>query len=191
MNLKKIISECLLITFSVLLAFWLNSWNETRQEKNAAKRHLEGIYEEIDANITELEVILPYHLNLLQSLREKPLETNVVLRPPAIMKEAWKLAEGDVFKKHIEAKLYKRLSYVYAVHDYLNDQGKSAGLQMDHLNIFAPYYMLNGANTEPSEEDRLKFRRKTKQSWIPIFEDWTATEEEYLKVLKEIRDQRK
>jgi len=186
---NSLLVEFLLITFSILLAFMLNSWNEKRKSNKKCNLFLEGIYEEIDANIKAVEKTLPYHKRLLKTLYENPAEANMVLKPAAIRNAAWRLASTDDFKNHIDKDLYYELVNAYEVHDYLNSHSMNAGEIMMELNLFSPYYMV-GIEKEYKESDYQYFRTERRKSWIPIFQEWCAVEQQYLNTLINLKSQR-
>jgi len=181
--------EFLLITFSILLAFMLNSWNEKRKSNKQCELFLEGIYEEVDANIRAVEKTLPYHKELLQTLYDNPAEASMVLRPASITNSAWSLAATDDFKNHIDKDLYYKLMHVYGVHDYLKSHSQKAGEIMMELNLFSPYYMV-GVDKAFSKEDYDYFKTQRRKSWIPIFQEWCAVEQQYLNTLINLKQER-
>ena len=48
------ILQLIIVTLGILLAFTLNSWNETRKEKNLTRIYMLGLKEEILENKSEL-----------------------------------------------------------------------------------------------------------------------------------------
>jgi len=189
MNYKKLFLDFFMLTFSVLLAFLLNSWNEDRKEKNEAQLYLNGIFEEIDYNIIELDTTIVYHKDLLKKLKDDPRDAIVILKPASLSNEAWVLSENDVFKKHVHKGLYKKLAQGYHIHEKLTRHSDYASEIMANSNIFGPYYMAEVLFGEPDEENMEKFRKLTKSGWVPIFQDWCYYGVEYLKILKEIKSE--
>ncbi len=182
---KSYFIDFLLMTFSVLLAFSLNSWNENRKEKKMVEFHLEDIKEEMKSNLKILEEYGVYHDTLLQNLRKNPLQTSLILKSTPVTNVAWKLAENDKFKTHIDKNLYKELAKVYFAHDELVDHMSDVSARMTELNVFGSYYSLAGDFQNLSKEDQLKFRGYAKSGWIPIFEDWTSMEQFYWKAISD------
>lgn len=176
-----------MLTSSVLLAFLLSSWNQSRIDKNKAQLFLNGIYEEIDSNVVHLDTLLEYHNTLLNSLINTPLETRLILKIPKLSKEAWKLSENEVFKSHIDNDLYKKLAKAYDSHDILMRHTIYAGQQMSTLNIFSPYLEMSLRAANPNEEEIQIIQRMKKQAWINVFQDWVSYEGDYLRQLKEIQ----
>lgn len=184
---KKLAIDFIMLTTSVLLAFVLNSWNESRNDKKRAQLYLDGIYKEINYNVAQLDTLLVYHEGLLNSLINTPLKTKLILHSPRLSKEAWKLSENDVFKSHIDYALYKKLAIAYDKHDILMRHTNHAGQQMSTLNIFSPYLEATLKTADPNDEEIQMIRKMKKQAWINVFRDWVSYESDYLSQLKELQ----
>ncbi|MEL6717928.1 MAG: hypothetical protein AAFO82_11160 [Bacteroidota bacterium] len=184
MKWKDSIRELFIVTLGVLIAFGLNSWNDTRKEKRMADHYLEAIVEEMKINVEELEEKVPYHQDLLHQLRTDPENANMVLNPSKLSNISWKLAENNIFKEHIDPKLYRELAKCYQIHDYLNMQAQEAGTRMSEINIMGPFYRMSATNQNPTEEEMKEFGLDMARGWVSIFETWTYLEERYLNSLK-------
>ncbi len=183
---KSYVIELLIVTSGILIAFGLNSWNETQKEEKLANLYLEGIYEELTINKTALESTLEYHSELLQSLNEKPLDVTLVLKPASVNNSAWKLAENDIFKRYVDPKLYQKITEAYQVHESLQSHGNESSSMMAELNVLGPVYMSSTAGRTFSEEEELNFRKSVRQGWIPIFQDWIYYEKTYIEKIDNV-----
>lgn len=171
-------------TIGLLLAFFLNSWNETRKEVALAEEQLQGIVTELKQNLKEAEEAVPYHSKLLEKLRTEPLKANLILKPPALKDHAWRLAENNNFKKHTDRELYYKISECYDIQQFIMDHVHSAGDMMMQLNVLGPHYLIGAASV--LEENSEQFETYSKSGWIPVFETWTAFEKHYAKEIREI-----
>ena len=185
-NWKNHFLEFFFVTVGILIAFGLNSWNETRKEKELTQMYLDGLREELLDNKKELKKSLPYHQTLLKTLREDPLEARLSLNPSRISNSAWKLAENEIFKKYVDHDLYKMLSKLYDVHDKINYEAKVAGDRMSEVNVISPFYLLAAGDLNPTEDELIQLSKEVRRGWIPIFESWTFVEEIYLEMIDEI-----
>ena len=183
-NWRDHFMEFVIVTLGIIIAFALNNWNENRNEKKLVRLYLEGIKEELVANKAELDRVYPYHLELLKTLEETPMEANLVLAPGEITNSAWRLAENPTFKKHIDPKVYKELSAVYKMHDYLLKESSNTGQLMNESNVLGTFHLLTTMDMELKQEDWQEIEIKIKQGWIPIFETWTSMEKEYLEQIE-------
>jgi hypothetical protein len=169
-----------IVTLGLLLGLALNNCSEKRQERKQVQLYLQGIKEELIANKDILEEVHPYHLELLQTLREDPLNAQLTLSPGSITNSAWRLAENVIFKKHIDPRIYKTISAVYTTHDFLTEESAHASRLMSESNILGTFYLTPLASVELTREDELMLAKDLKQGWIPVFETWTGLEMEYL-----------
>ncbi len=189
MSFKEFLTQFILITLSVLLAFGLNNWYENKQEAKEAQLYLDGIKEEIDFNIQQLEVSLPYHQNLLRLLINVPDSAKMVLNAAKLSDVAWGLAENPIFKSHTDPELYRQLAQAYELQSLLQEHAKKAGRLMAETNIWEPYYVLQVLNEDIPKDKIDFFKRRSKQSWTPIFETWVSWEGESLKRLKALQQE--
>lgn len=187
-NWLKHFIEFVVVTLGILLGFVLNNWNEERKEKIEAKNYLEAIYIEVEDNIKELQDKVPYHEELLATLRTDPLNARMVLNPPSVSNVAWEMAQNNAFKSHIDKDLFRRIAKVYKAHENLTMQMQVASERMAEINILGPFYMMAATNQNPSEKEKEIIRKEEKRSWIPIFESWTATEKYYKRKLEQLSD---
>jgi len=68
--LPKLITECLLIVFSVLLALGIDEWREGRQTEHRIEQALGSFAREIERNRHTVQKVSPYHVRLRQRLLE-------------------------------------------------------------------------------------------------------------------------
>lgn len=186
----KLLKEFFMLTTSVLLAFLLSSWNETRKEKHLAELYLEGIFEEINSNKNQLDTILPYHKSLIESLNTDAANTKLNLKIPKISNEAWNLSENEIFKKHVDRDLYKRIANAYNEHEILMNHCRYAGHQMSTLNIFSTYLEIPVVLSDPTKEQKNSFKTASKRGWLYVMYDWVNYEEDYLNSLIDIQESR-
>ena len=66
-NLVKYVAEILVITLSILAAFWLENWNQDNQEKKKRREALVLIQDEIIRNYT----VLDHNLSALRAFNEE------------------------------------------------------------------------------------------------------------------------
>jgi hypothetical protein len=69
-SLPKLITECLLIVFSVLLALGIDEWREGRQTEHRIEQALGSFAREIERNRNTVQKVSPYHVWLQQRLLE-------------------------------------------------------------------------------------------------------------------------
>ncbi len=172
--------QLIIVTLGILIAFALNSWNETRKEKKLSQLYLDGLKEELLLNKKELEAKLEYHTNILKGLDEDPLKVRMQLRPPNLTNSAWKLSENDVFKQNVDKTLYKNLVEAYQIHGILDHHSSIASENMTQLNLKTPLYLLSRGDAELTEEDSKDFATLVGKGWIPVFQDWVGYEYAYI-----------
>jgi uncharacterized membrane protein YgaE (UPF0421/DUF939 family) len=177
--------EFILITVGVLIAFGLNTCNENRKERHQTRLFLEGINEELIENSEDVEQKLPYHKELLETLRKNPQKANLILRPPNLNDVAWKLSENSTFREHVNHESYKMLAEIYQLHSLIEEYTYAASKQMIEVNIMFPYHALAADEDTFTEENMRLFEVAVKEGWIPVFETWTAMEEQYLNKVEE------
>ncbi|MEM7369060.1 MAG: hypothetical protein AAF587_10715 [Bacteroidota bacterium] len=168
------------VTLGVFIAFGLNTCNERRKEKLQIKLYLQGLQEELLENQTKLNTSLPYHQELLTTLRQQPEKANLIMNPAAVSNVAWNLADNEVFKKYVDHELYKQLSTVYQFHESLLEQHRQASNLMSELNVLGPLHASSLLGQTFTEEQEIQLNNQISQGWIPIFETWTSLEQDYL-----------
>lgn len=187
---SAVLRDFIMMTLSVLLAFMLNSWNENRKDRKEARNYLSGIFEEAEENIQILNKSIPYHKELLNTLTSDPASAKLILKPPRLTKNAWDLAQNDVFKSNVERSLYKKISHAYSDHENLIRLLNQGSEKMAEVNILAPYYMVAASEDNPFKAEMQKFDMITNSSWKPIFQDWVGAEERYLESLQAVLKER-
>lgn len=176
------------VTLGVFIAFGLNTCNEGRKEKQQIHLYLKGLEEELVENREQLNNSLPYHQDLLNTLRTAPGKANLIMNPASVGNVAWKLADNEIFKKHIDHDLYKQLSKVYQLHERLLEQHEQASNLMSELNVLGPLHASGLLGRSFTAEEEIQLNNQITQGWIPIFETWTALEQDYLQSIEEALD---
>ncbi len=184
--MKENIRELIIVTLGILIAFGLNSWNEERKEKIESQKYLQGIKTEVSFNLEEMKKAVPYHKELLRTLKDNPSKANLVLNAPHLQNISWKLAKNQIFRSHTDPELYRKIATCYQLNEYIIQIGQNASERMSEVNILSPYYLIGTVKDDLTEQDYENFRVLRKKSWIPIFESWTAFEERYLKELEDL-----
>ena len=183
---KNHLVEFVLITLGVLIAFGLNAWYESRQERKQTRLYLEGIVDELKTNRAELAEKHAYHEELLQRLIDSTEKAVLILRPPNVSNVAWELSENPTFKSHIDHEVYKKLAEIYQLHETLIVYVQSASGMMVEANLMGPYHLAQWATQEIDEEAEQDFLMARKRGWIPVFETWTFMEGSYVKKVDEV-----
>ncbi len=180
------IIEFVTVVIGILLAFGLNNYNESRQEKARAKEYMLGIKKELEHNLDHLEKKLVYHSKLLNDLQTKPLEVVLQLKLPRTKDYAWKLAENEVFRKHIDIEAFYELAEIYSLQEVLKNTNKQAGEAMTHLNVMNTYYFLAAGSKEKAMKmyNDEGFKIGSRSGWIPVFQDVTSYETELIGMYK-------
>lgn len=122
--------ESLLIVFSILLAFFVNEWRETRSQKMRTAQALHNIETELSKNLESLESVLPYHNKIkikLNALRTDP-QTNAQpqslfkltlqaapksLMAPVLQNTAWETARATNALSQLDYDVIHKLATVY------------------------------------------------------------------------------
>lgn len=67
---KKIVLEALMIVLSVLLALFINEWNNTKNEQNETDVMMKHIIAEMGDNKAFIEKLLPYQKSVFEKIQE-------------------------------------------------------------------------------------------------------------------------
>ena len=117
-----------LIVFSVLLAFFLNGYNEERGKQARTRTALQNIVAELKSNQQDVERVLGYHRQVLQRLNEaaaQPLPPQASLfdvlaraapeglSPPALQTTAWETAQASGALQNLKYEQSYLLSQAY------------------------------------------------------------------------------
>ncbi|MEL6534268.1 MAG: hypothetical protein AAFQ98_02590 [Bacteroidota bacterium] len=178
-NWRNHLIEFLMITLGIMLAFGLNTWWGNHKESKQAQLYLEGLEAELLDNQRQLRVLLPYHLHLMQGMRDKPQETILQLNSGFLSKVAWMSANHTLLKQHIDLRLYTQLSTTYNLHDKLSQHISFAGNQVHELNVMAPFYLLRANSLTDQQKEQLV--SELGRGWVPVLEDWSNYEKLYLR----------
>lgn len=185
-NWKQQFVDLVVVILGILIAFGLGSWNDKRQARKQANILLEGIKIELQENKESLSKTLPYHQELLKTLRETPEQANLSLNPASVSDVSWQLAQTNVFKENIDPLIYRDLAQLYQRHEFLNLQVLAAGERMSEINVIGPFYTLG---KEPkTDQQRRDFQLQILSGWIPIFESWVASEKMYLQSIERVTE---
>ncbi len=181
------IIEFVTVVIGILLAFGLNNYNQTNEEKSRAVQHMDGIEREMEYNLKYLEKKYPYHKDLLDSLQLNPSNVYLSLQLASPKNNAWELAQNETFKRHSDLDTYYELAQIYGLQDVLNETNKNAGETMIHLNVIAPYYYISAGTKENAQKivSDPTFKMITRRGWIPVFQDITNYELELINLYKD------
>ena len=75
-------------------------------------------------------------------------------------------------------------------HQELAKIQEEAGSLMSEINVIGPFYELNALDLELDSSDVEQLSMRFIRGWIPIFETWTAQEEDYLEILETILEEK-
>jgi hypothetical protein len=127
---STLLLESVLIVASILLAFALNGWWETRQERRLGERALASFDQEIRQNRENLLAVMPYHRHLHALF--SGLSTSGAVRtfddirylegfdgwqPPVLTTTAWSTAIATGALAHLDFDTVREISAVYALQD--------------------------------------------------------------------------
>lgn len=68
-NWARILVEGSAIVVSILLAFAIDAWWDTRQDRQEEQRILAGLKEELESNLDRIEVELSYRISVIESIQ--------------------------------------------------------------------------------------------------------------------------
>lgn len=179
------ILEFVTVVVGILLAFGLNAFYENQKEANIVDKQLQGIKQEVERNLAEINQKLIYHQGLIDSLRINPENVMLRLKAPNLKNAAWRIAENVAFRDGIDYDLYKNLIDIYQIQDKLNEHSANAGELMSYLNIVGPYHKLN-LFLNKDKLDRAMVVRELRGGWVYIFEDTVSWEKELQLLYKQV-----
>ncbi len=128
-NIAKILLEIFSIIFAVLLALAVNEWRANRANEELAEKALTNIIEEMKENKKTLEVILPSHQSLSDTLKtlkqiaekenniDKIKTDNISFIPAFLKSTAWETALATQAFIHIDYEKAKVISEVYTAQE--------------------------------------------------------------------------
>jgi hypothetical protein len=135
MNVRRrrtsaLLLESALIVASILLAFALNGWWETRQERRLGERALASFEQEIRQNRENLVAVMPYHRHLHALFSElsvsgavrtfddiRYLEGFDGWQPPILTSTAWSTAIATGALAVLDFDTVREISAVYTLQD--------------------------------------------------------------------------
>jgi hypothetical protein len=127
---SALLLESALIVGSILLAFALNGWWETRQERRLGERALASFEQEIRQNRENLMAVMPYHRHLHTLFSELSVSGAVRTfddiryldgfegwQPPVLTSTAWSTAIATGVLSVLDYDTVREISAVYTLQD--------------------------------------------------------------------------
>jgi predicted negative regulator of RcsB-dependent stress response len=165
---KYAIGEIVLVVIGILIALQINTWNESRKQKQVEKQVLKSLFQEIEKDKTALKQIdYQYKKDLLDISYFKKL----------FWKEQHSMADALDLKKFFGFVNYdvnpNRITY-----DEMINTGKLYYLSNQNLlNKIIDYYELIDGHIYLSRQDRIEFRAnffnvsQMKEFWLTVYEN--------------------
>jgi hypothetical protein len=126
----ELVAEAALIVGSILLAFALNGWWESRQDRRLADRAMASFEQEIRQNRENLVRVMPYHGELLEMFSEMSIAGSVRtfedvrglegfqgFQPAFLTTSAWSTAIATGALIHLDYDVVSALSALYTLQD--------------------------------------------------------------------------
>jgi hypothetical protein len=127
---SALLLESALIVASILLAFALNGWWETRQERRLGERALASFAQEIRQNRENLAAVMPYHRHLHTLFSDLSVSGSVRTfddirylegfdgwQPPVLTSTAWSTAIATGALAFLDFDTVREISAVYTLQD--------------------------------------------------------------------------
>ena len=135
--LKYAFGEILLVVIGILVALWINNWNENRKIESNTKQSLERIKSEILSNKGKIDWVKKYHLMVKDNLEEITLpktEEEVKstlsfwkgLNIPRLQESSFQTAIQTGISKDMNIELLESLNELYTFQETYNEFGKTA-----------------------------------------------------------------
>jgi hypothetical protein len=135
--LKYAFGEILLVVIGILVALWINNWNETNKIEANTKQTLERIKNEILANQKKIDLVNSYHLMVKDTLENIHLpktdeETKSALsfwkglNIPRLQESSFQTAIQTGISKDMDVDLLESLNELYTFQETYNEFGKTA-----------------------------------------------------------------
>jgi hypothetical protein len=127
-SLPKLLTESLLIVFSVLLALGVDEWRDGRKTQNRVDQALEGFSREVQSNRRAVANVLPYHQRLQRHyagltrtrLHSMPqMEGFQGFRPANLEDAAWRTALATGVFGDMDYRTASLLSRIYTSQENL------------------------------------------------------------------------
>ena len=144
---SALLLQSALIVASILLAFALNGWWETRQDRSLAEQALVSFEREIAQNRANVLDVMPYHVGLHELIADlsaagtvrsfedvRGLEGFDGFQPAFLTTTAWNTAIATGALNHISYDLVSELSSVYAFQERFSEYS-------DFRHLLAPSAM--------------------------------------------------
>lgn len=168
LNIQRLISEFISVSFAVLIALLVNQWREDHNNGKLAEKAIYNIQQELQENKDVMAILIPSHKSILSqidSIIERKENCNssvdsiILIDVTLISSSAWEMAEitNAIF---------------YLDFDDANKMAKVYNLQSYYESIIKQY-ILNSSFSYQSDQD-LEFLRNNKQfleTIIPLEED--------------------
>lgn len=107
---KLLSLETVLIILSVLLALWLNQWNENRSNQELSVRALQSIIDEAADNCSKIQNLQPYHQAVFSGEKEYEGLGDVFIR-----NDAWNSAQTAGTVHNMEYRVAAKAGMVHAL----------------------------------------------------------------------------
>lgn len=124
--LTQILLDSAMIVFSILLALWMNDWEQDREKERLAGLSLLNFLKEVQRNESWLEDVAPFHLGMATAMKQQAeagaIRTpedlfNMVglegVRPPDLLDTAWQTAIATGALTHMDYETVSALSLTY------------------------------------------------------------------------------
>lgn len=136
--LSQLLVESSMIVLSILLALWVNAWQERKANERLATQSLVNFLKEIQQNQARLDDAVPYHEGLNTALKQM-IESNAVrsqtdlfqmvglggVRTPFLLDTAWQTALATGALTHMDYETVSALSLTYTLQARFRETGRS------------------------------------------------------------------
>jgi hypothetical protein len=136
--LSQVLLESSMIVLSILLALWVNDWQQQRADERLAAQSLVNFLKEIQQNHARLDDAMPYHQGvdtaLKQTLQEHGIRSRADLfqmvgldgvRPPFLLDTAWQTALATGALTHMDYETVSALSLTYTLQTRFREDGRA------------------------------------------------------------------
>jgi hypothetical protein len=125
--ISQVLLESSMIVFSILLALWVNDWQQDQQNEKLTAQSLVNFLKEIQRNEAWLEDVAPFHQGLATALKQQ-IGANTIrsraelldmvgpdgVRPPDLLDTAWQTAIATGALTHMDYTTVSALSLTYS-----------------------------------------------------------------------------
>jgi len=180
------VRELLITIVGVCVGLMLTNWNQNRLDRKLSAEYFDGVRVEIKANIAEVEKSVAHRKSMHAKLGKPNSKLNLSLDPALLEDVAWNLAQNNIFKEAVGSEAYLELAGLYAIQERIQFCADQASDRMSELNTIAPYHLLATLRMDMKEEEINEIEHGFARKWQPILTSWISYEEKYLKLPKEI-----